>query len=122
MCVTDGHDITLAVKVALNPNTTNQPKYHNCLVYFQVILSPESFFSLDSAYELDFDEIGNRKKDRFHIINLHHMQRFEPLNLHTNMDTGSDGTRYLPYRLCHIFTCETLKKKENVIGESPLIS
>ena len=24
MCVTDRHDITLAVKVALNPNTTNQ--------------------------------------------------------------------------------------------------
>ena len=25
MCVTDSHDMTLAVKVALNPNTTNQP-------------------------------------------------------------------------------------------------
>ena len=25
MCVIDRHDITLAVKVALNPNTTNQP-------------------------------------------------------------------------------------------------
>ena len=24
MCVTDPHDMTLAVKVALNPNTTNQ--------------------------------------------------------------------------------------------------
>ena len=24
MCVTDCHDMTLAVKVALNPNTTNQ--------------------------------------------------------------------------------------------------
>ena len=24
MCVTDHHDVTLAVKVALNPNTTNQ--------------------------------------------------------------------------------------------------
>ena len=24
MCVTDLHDMTLAVKVALNPNTTNQ--------------------------------------------------------------------------------------------------
>ena len=24
MCVTDHHDMTLAVKVALNPNTTNQ--------------------------------------------------------------------------------------------------
>ena len=26
MCVTDRHDMTLAVKVALNPNTTNQPR------------------------------------------------------------------------------------------------
>ena len=25
MCVTDRHDVTLAVKVVLNPNTTNQP-------------------------------------------------------------------------------------------------
>ena len=25
ICVTDRHDVTLAVKVALNPNTTNQP-------------------------------------------------------------------------------------------------
>ena len=25
ICVTDSHDMTLAVKVALNPNTTNQP-------------------------------------------------------------------------------------------------
>ena len=24
MCITDRHDMTLAVKVALNPNTTNQ--------------------------------------------------------------------------------------------------
>ena len=28
MCVTDRHDMTLAVKVALNPNTTNQPKFY----------------------------------------------------------------------------------------------
>ena len=27
MCVIDRHDMTLAVEVALNPNTTNQPKY-----------------------------------------------------------------------------------------------
>ena len=29
MCVTDRHDMTLAVKVALNPNTTNQPTSKN---------------------------------------------------------------------------------------------
>ena len=28
MCVTDRHDMTLVVKVALNPNTTNQPANH----------------------------------------------------------------------------------------------
>ena len=27
MCVTDRHDMTLAVKVALNSNTTNQPTF-----------------------------------------------------------------------------------------------
>ena len=27
ICVTDCHDMTLAVKVALNPNTTNQPTH-----------------------------------------------------------------------------------------------
>ena len=27
MCVTDRHDMTLTVKVALKPNTTNQPKF-----------------------------------------------------------------------------------------------
>ena len=29
-CVTDHHDITLAVTVALNPNTNNQPKHLYC--------------------------------------------------------------------------------------------
>ena len=29
MCVTDRHDMTLAVKVALNLNTTNQPTFPN---------------------------------------------------------------------------------------------
>ena len=29
MCVTDCHDMTLAVKVALNLNTTNQPTQYN---------------------------------------------------------------------------------------------
>ena len=28
LCVTDRHDMTLAVKMALNPNTTNQPAYN----------------------------------------------------------------------------------------------
>ena len=32
ICVTDCHDMTLAVKVALNPNTTNQPTFHERIV------------------------------------------------------------------------------------------
>ena len=32
MCVSDRHDMTLAVKVALNPNTTNQPN----LIYLRI--------------------------------------------------------------------------------------
>ena len=36
MCVTDHHDITLAVKVALNSNTTNQPiKHLSSLTFIQ---------------------------------------------------------------------------------------
>ena len=31
MCVTYRHDMTLAVKEALNPNTTNQPIKHECV-------------------------------------------------------------------------------------------
>ena len=30
MCVTDCHDMTLIVKVALNPNTTNQDEHDFC--------------------------------------------------------------------------------------------
>ena len=44
MCITDRNDMTLAVKVALNPNTTNQPictilKFC-CLVKGQKLLNP----------------------------------------------------------------------------------
>ena len=31
MCVTDRHDMTLAVKVALNPNSTNQPTNNSAM-------------------------------------------------------------------------------------------
>ena len=31
MCVTDRHDMNLPVKVALNPNTTNQPTKQNAI-------------------------------------------------------------------------------------------
>ena len=33
MCVIDRHNMILAVKVALNPNTTNQPTNQNTLNY-----------------------------------------------------------------------------------------
>ena len=36
MCATDRHDTTLALKVALNPNTTNQP-----IVFFSKICKLE---------------------------------------------------------------------------------
>ena len=38
MCGTDRHDMTLVVKVALNPNTTNQPILQNnkILDYFKI--------------------------------------------------------------------------------------
>ena len=40
MCVTDHHDMTLAVKVALNTNTTNQP---TLVVLFNKILDSGTF-------------------------------------------------------------------------------
>ena len=39
ICATHRHDITLAVKVALNPNTTNQPN----LLYTNSNLLPQCF-------------------------------------------------------------------------------
>ena len=48
MCVTDRHDMTVAVKVALSPNTTNQPylptvsKNFLCLI-LQMFLYLETF-------------------------------------------------------------------------------
>ncbi|XP_045176935.2 beta-hexosaminidase-like [Mercenaria mercenaria] len=83
---------------------------------YKIVLKPENFFSLDQAYELDFDEPGNRKKRRFHVINMHRMMMYEPLNHYINMDLGKDGYTFLQYRMCKLFPCEPLKKPENVLG------
>lgn len=79
-------------------------------------MKPENFFALDQAYELDFEEPGNRKLRRFHIINMHRMMMYEPLNHYINMDLGKDGYTFLQYRMCRLFPCETLTKPENVLG------
>ena len=42
MCVTDRHDMTLAVKVALNPNTTNQLPYMVVIFHFKCTLKMSS--------------------------------------------------------------------------------
>ena len=34
MCITDHHDITLAVKVVINPNATNQPIVYSALTFY----------------------------------------------------------------------------------------
>ncbi|XP_045175807.2 beta-hexosaminidase-like [Mercenaria mercenaria] len=83
---------------------------------YKIVLKPENFFSLDQAYELDFDEPGNRKMRSFHIINMHRMMVYEPLNHYINMDLGKDGYTFLQYRMCKLFPCETLTKPENVLG------
>ena len=41
MYVTDGHDMTLAVKVALNPNTTTNQPTNQPIYWFMAFLSPE---------------------------------------------------------------------------------
>lgn len=83
---------------------------------YKIVLKPENFFALDQAYELDWEEPGRRYMKRFHVINLHRMMMYEPLNHYINMDLGKDGYTFLQYRLCKLFPCETLTKPENVLG------
>ena len=50
MCATDRHDVTLGVKVALNPNTTNQPvipSFVHVCIYFE-------WFSLVAIFRTGF--------------------------------------------------------------------
>ena len=56
MCLTDRHDVTLAVKVTLNFNTTNQldPYHLFHLVFFLILRHPRSLcrFILHLCYQL----------------------------------------------------------------------
>ena len=52
MCVTDCHDLTLAVKVALNPNTTSLSFVYNLLD------GPNNNASPSSKYFLFFKNYG----------------------------------------------------------------
>ena len=68
MCVTDRHDMTLAVTVVLNPNTTNQPMYVSplnfipiaflqeiCGELFKTFISRTSKFGIPPFYDMDTD-------------------------------------------------------------------
>ena len=50
MCVTDRQDMTLAVKVALNSNTTNQPTNHSPLLLFFFFPSPSLCRTTSSSF------------------------------------------------------------------------
>lgn len=84
---------------------------------YMIILNPDGYTNLESAYELDFDERGHNKKDRYFTINLHRMMLLEPYNIYINMDLSNDMQPLQPYRLCDIFECPVL----NEIGKLSLI-
>ena len=67
MCVTDRHDMTLAVKVALNLNTTNQSA-------FLVDIFCESMFTLSQDQNFIFDRIecvlAEKKKKNDYVCYL----------------------------------------------------
>ena len=74
ICVTDRHDITLAVKVALNPNTTNnQSKLYDDKVlkivahvcYMVHLLFPFWNFNIDN---LDFNMFNPLSDDKFKTL------------------------------------------------------
>ena len=50
MCVTDRHDMTLAVKVALNPNTTKQSDCINCACWVRLTLLADTCKSLSRLH------------------------------------------------------------------------
>ena len=54
MCVTDRHDMTLAVKVALNPNTTNQPTKTTIFSIQREIIITSLFRKLTKVLTNDF--------------------------------------------------------------------
>ena len=62
MCVTDRHDMTLAVKVVLNPNTTNQQSnpFPND--------KDSSKLKESEDYNFKFDEIGRKFSKRVEDI------------------------------------------------------
>ena len=60
MCVTDRRDMTLALKVALNPNTTNQvygKRLFGCTA-FNLTLSQTKILELFADDNFEFDECG----------------------------------------------------------------
>ena len=78
MCVTDRHDMTLAVKVALNPNTTNQPTNQTNLfdsVFARSIFSARNDDSHFDRIHYSFTAVhcfkdGNSESSRRHGKNI----------------------------------------------------
>ena len=67
MCVTDRHDMTLAVKVPLNPNTTNQPIKHP---FTRALLNCNSFSHQKAFDEEDFQKMHGALCENIYIFRL----------------------------------------------------
>ena len=54
MCFTNRHDMTLAFKVALNPNTTNEPSFRTSLsdIFRHIFLCNHDSYPLETWYVL----------------------------------------------------------------------
>ena len=70
MCVTDRHDMILAVKVALNPNTTNQlttwnadVKYESSVTHHSNVMANVKVFG-DKQMDRQSVKMTNRNTDR----------------------------------------------------------
>ena len=66
MCITDSHDMTLAVKVALNPNTTNQLNVAIQSSKFILMPSPIENYSKGDNSVKHKDEL--REQDRYKMM------------------------------------------------------
>ena len=98
MCVTDHHGMTLAVKVALNPNTANQ---HMCVtdhfdmtLAFKVALNPNTTNQLTSTPHTIICKLpsaGPHNHRQYNRINFLAMTIYNPLIGRAGIETYTFG-------------------------------
>ena len=105
-CVTDRHDMTLAVKVALNPNTTNQPKANIIEVTFDTLPNCiDSFWSfrhpplLCCSWSSSLKpENSTLKQDEKKNVAMNSLHRLHPLRTQASLT----NPLWLNYSMCKL--------------------